>query len=234
MSLASSQPRRGALIAIEGIDGSGKGTQAALLRDALAARGLKTKLISFPRYQDTFFGARIGDFLNGRFGSLNEVHPFLAATLFAGDRLESRPLLIDALETHDVVVLDRYVASNIAHQAAKRTGDERRTLAQWILNLEFSVNNLPQPDLAILLDLPASTAQTLIAKKNARTYTDRAADLQEADADYLEEVSQVYLTLAGDAPGWNIVPVERDGALRSIDEISSEVLKHSLAAIDRR
>ena len=161
----------GALIAIEGIDGSGKGTQAGLMRDALVARGHKTALISFPRYQETFFGARIGDFLNGRFGSLDEVHPFLAATLFAGDRLESRPMLIDALETHDVVVLDRYVASNIAHQAAKRTGDERRTLTQWILDLEFSVNKLPRPDLSILLDLPASTAQTLIAKKNARAYT---------------------------------------------------------------
>ncbi|OAI51422.1 thymidylate kinase, partial [Planctomyces sp. SCGC AG-212-M04] len=198
MSTGGSGARRGALIAIEGIDGSGKGTQAGLLRDALAARGLKTTLISFPRYRETFFGARIGDFLNGRFGSLDEVHPFLAATLFAGDRLESRPMLIQALETHDVVVLDRYVASNIAHQAAKRTGDERRTLAQWILNLEFDVNQLPRPDLAILLDLPASTAQTLIAKKNARTYTDRAADLQEADAAYLEEVRQVYLALAAE------------------------------------
>jgi dTMP kinase len=231
MSMESSQPRRGALIAIEGIDGSGKGTQAALLRDALIARGLKTALISFPRYQETFFGARIGDFLNGRFGSLDEVHPFLAATLFAGDRLESRPMLMQALETHDVVVLDRYVASNIAHQAAKRGGDERRTLAQWILNLEFSVNQLPRPDLAILLDLPAQAAQTLIAKKNARTYTDRAADLQEADATYLENVRQVYLALAAEDPHWNIIEVDREKAIRSIDAISSEALQLALAAI---
>jgi dTMP kinase len=222
------------LIAIEGIDGSGKGTQAALLRDALAARGLMTALISFPRYQETFFGARIGDFLNGRFGSLDQVHPFLAATLFAGDRLESRPMLIEALETHDVVVLDRYVASNIAHQAAKRTDDERTTLAQWILNLEFLVNKLPRPDVSLLLDLPATTAQTLIAKKNARAYTDRAADLQEADAAYLENVRQVYLALANDDPGWSIIPVERQGALRAIGDVSSEVLQQTLAAIDRR
>lgn len=231
MSNVATQRRRGALIAIEGIDGSGKGTQAALLRDALTSRGLKTALISFPRYQETFFGARIGDFLNGRFGSLNEVHPFLAATLFAGDRLESRPMLIESLETHDVVVLDRYVASNIAHQAAKRRGDERRTLAQWILNLEFSVNKLPRPDLAILLDLPASTAQTLIAKKNARTYTDRAADLQEADAAYLEDVRQVYLALAAEDPHWNIIHVEHLGTLRSIDEVSTEVLTLVQSAI---
>src|SRR5262245_14747793 len=98
---------RGKLIAIEGIDGSGKGTQAARLVAGLQEKGLRVELISFPRYRDTFFGARIGDFLNGRFGGLAEVHPFLAATLFAGDRLESRQLLEDALGRNNVVVLDR-------------------------------------------------------------------------------------------------------------------------------
>ncbi len=226
MSGAATLPSsRGRLIAIEGIDGSGKGTQAALLRDALVGRGLKTALISFPRYRDTFFGARIGDFLNGRFGSLSEVHPFLAATLFAGDRLESRPMLLEAIATQDVVVLDRYVASNVAHQAAKREGDERRTLTEWIQNLEYDVNQLPQPDLAVLLDLPAATAQRLIARKNARSYTDRAVDLQEADAQYLEKVRKVYLDLAGNGDGWRVIEVERGGAIRPVNEIAAELLE---------
>ncbi len=231
MSQAETNPnRRGRLIAIEGIDGSGKGTQAARLRAALASRGLKVDLISFPRYSETFFGARIGDFLNGRFGSLADVHPFLAATLFAGDRMESRELLRQSLAANDVVVLDRYVASNIAHQAAKRDGAERRQLTQWILNLEFDVNQLPRPDVALLLDLPAATAQMLIARKNARSYTDRAADLQEADAAYLENVRRVYLDLASDAAGWRVIDVERQGRLRPIDEIAAEVLEHAVAA----
>lgn len=215
---------RGRLVAIEGIDGSGKGTQAARLREALAARGLKAALISFPRYQETFFGARIGDFLNGRFGSLEEVHPFLAATLFAGDRLESRAMLLGALAANDVVVLDRYVASNIAHQAAKRDGAERQGLTEWILKLEFEVNQLPKPDLAIVLDLPATRAQELIAKKNVRTYTDRAADLQEADGAYLENVRQVYLELARRDANWRVIAVEEQGRLRSIEEVAGEVL----------
>ncbi|QDT55368.1 Thymidylate kinase [Caulifigura coniformis] len=225
MSTTSSGDRRGVLIAIEGIDGSGKGTQAALLRDALNARGRKTALISFPRYQDTFFGARIGDFLNGRFGSLDQVHPFLAATLFAGDRMESRSMLLEALAAHDVVILDRYVASNIAHQAAKREGAERKELARWILSLEFDVNALPRPDRTLLLDLPAATAQTLIARKNARSYTDRVADLQEADAAYLENVRQVYLDLAAEEPRWSLVEVERNEELRAIDDIAAEIME---------
>jgi dTMP kinase len=215
---------RGKLIAIEGIDGSGKGTQAARLVAALQKRGRHVQLISFPRYRDTFFGARIGDFLNGRFGGLDEVHPFLAATLFAGDRLESRQLLEDGLARNDVVVLDRYVASNIAHQASKRVGAERQQLLEWIEKLEFEVNRLPKPDLVVLLDLPATEAQRLIARKAARSYTEKEADLQEADAVYLEEVRQVYLQLAARASGWSVISVVDESGIRMMDAITSDIL----------
>jgi dTMP kinase len=214
---------RGRLIAIEGIDGSGKGTQAARLVDALRAGGKRVELISFPRYRDTFFGERIGDFLNGRFGSLADVHPFLAAVLFAGDRLESRALLEECLRTNDVVILDRYVASNVAHQASKRTGIERSELIEWIERLEFEVNRLPRPDGVVLLDLPATEAQKLIARKAARSYTQKSADLQEADTTYLENVRQVYLQLASNGTTWSRIPVLKGGAFRSIDEIAADV-----------
>lgn len=213
---------RGRLIAIEGIDGSGKGTQAARLVGTLRDSGRRVALLSFPRYRDTFYGERIGDFLNGRFGGLADVHPFLAATLFAGDRLESRGLLEELLEQNDDVVLDRYVASNVAHQAAKRTGAERDQLVDWIERLEFGVNRLPRPDRVVLLDLPAAQAQILIARKAARSYTEKAADLQEADADYLDEVRKVYHRLAASSPDWSVIAVFREETLRSIDEIAHE------------
>ena len=72
------------LIAIEGIDGSGKGTQARRLVDQLASEDVTTALLSFPRYDDTRFGSLIGDYLNGRYGNLEQVHPMLASLLFAG------------------------------------------------------------------------------------------------------------------------------------------------------
>jgi len=217
--------QRGKLIAIEGIDGSGKGTQTARLVEALSRTGRRCTSLSFPRYSDTFFGARIGDFLNGRFGSLADVDPFLAAMLFAGDRFESKPVLDQALASHDVVILDRYVASNVAHQAGKRTGHEGRRLTEWIERLEFDVYGLPHPDGVLLLDLPARDAQNLIAKKSARNYTEKAADLQEADAVYLENVRQVYLDLASQNSTWRIISVLRDASLRSIDDIAAEVLQ---------
>ena len=116
------------LIAIEGIDGAGKGTQAGRLVNALRETGLRVDSLQFPRYSATTFGSAIGDFLNGRFGSLNDVHPQLAAVLYAGDRFESRELLLRMMEANDVVVLDRFVGSNLAHQSAKLDGAARTAL----------------------------------------------------------------------------------------------------------
>ncbi len=210
------------LVVIEGIDGSGKGTQSARLRDRLRARGLRAGLLSFPRYDATFFGQRIGDFLNGRFGQLNEVDPFLASLLYAGDRLESKAELTRLLATNDVLVLDRYVPSNIAHQAGKRTGEQRRELADWIEKIEYDLFGLPRPDLVVLLDIPTKDSQELIAKKEQRSYTTQAADIQEADTDYLSRVRSAYRELAAER-GWSIVSVVHQQAIRSMEDITAEI-----------
>jgi dTMP kinase len=213
----------GALIALEGIDGSGKGTQAALLLERLKRSGVRAELLSFPRYRQTSFGAQIGRFLNGEFGRLDEVHPLLAALLFAGDRFESRPLLLDALSHHDVVLCDRYVASNIAHQAAERKGDERRDLIEWIERLEHGIYSLPQARLTIWLDVSVPIARELIASKGRRSYTDQAADLHEADADYLQQVHDVYAELARTRPDWTRVECLAGGKLRAVEDIAEEI-----------
>jgi dTMP kinase len=213
------------LIAIEGIDGSGKGTQAARLCQRFLDSGTTVELLSFPRYSATRFGKVIGEFLNGRFGSLSEVHPLLASLLYAGDRFESQGVLRAALQAHDVVVLDRYVASNIAHQGAKLQGAEREELKAWVEAVEFEIFGLPKPDLTILLDLPAARAQELIAKKSARSYTEKKADLQEADGAYLAQVREVYRQLAVDQPHWKIVPCLEGETLRSIEDIGAEVFE---------
>jgi dTMP kinase len=213
------------LIVIEGIDGSGKGTQAALLSEGLQQSGTATTLFSFPRYEHTFFGKAIGEFLNGTFGTLDEVNPFLASLLYAGDRFESRSVLAKALETSEVVVLDRYVPSNIAHQGAKLDGESRHELIEQIRHVEFEIYSLPCPDLVLLLDLPADEAGRLIAKKQARSYTDKKADLQEADGGYLAKVRNVYQQLAADDPAWVTIECLRDKRLRSIEEISEEIFR---------
>ena len=213
----------GLLVAIEGIDGSGKGTQAARLLDSLREQGTRCQLFSFPRYKETQFGAKIGDFLNGRFGNLDQVNPFLVSLLFAGDRFESRQLLLDAIRVNDVVLCDRYVASNIAHQAAKVVGEERTELIQWIQYIEYQLYGLPQADCTLFLDVPVEHATKLIALKAQRTYTDRAADLQEADSGYLRKVHDVYKLLAAEGTGWTRVDCLEADRIKPVEEVAGDV-----------
>src|ERR1700732_4651830 len=110
--------QRGKLIALEGIDGSGKRTQLELLSRALDARGFATVRISFPRYE-SFFGKLVGRFLNGDFGSVNQVDPHLSAMLYAGDRFEAKDELESALAAGKIVLADRYIGSNLAHQSER-------------------------------------------------------------------------------------------------------------------
>tara|TARA_R110002124_G_scaffold61485_8_gene168467 strand:- start:3094 stop:3762 length:669 start_codon:yes stop_codon:yes gene_type:complete len=211
------------IIAIEGIDGSGKGTQAARLHARCQAEGIKTSLIGFPRYDQTLFGKSIGDFLNGRFGELDEVNPFLASLLYAGDRFESRSHILNTIETSDVVIFDRYIPSNVAHQGAKLSGVERSEFIEWIEQIEYAIYKMPRLNLAILLDLPADYAQKLIAEKQARSYTEKVADLQEADQTYLANVREVYLQLAEENQHWQKIQCLQKETLRSIEEISDEI-----------
>jgi dTMP kinase len=223
---------RTVLIAIEGIDGSGKGTQAKRLHQRMLDAGRTSELISFPRYSETHFGRTIGRFLNGEFGSLDQVDPHLAATLYAADRFESIEMLASLLETKDVVVADRYVASNVAHQGAKKTGDERTRLQEWILAIEHEVFRLPRAQMVVHLDLPAETAQMLIARKSKRDYTDQAADLQEADRDYLDSVRQAYLELSSREPDWSTISLLDSDRLKTIEEVGGEIWSVASALLD--
>ncbi|MEZ6067889.1 MAG: thymidylate kinase [Planctomycetaceae bacterium] len=211
------------LIAIEGIDGSGKGTQTARLAETLRREGRSVATLGFPRYAETFFGARIGEFLNGRFGSLAEVDPFLVSLLFAGDRFESKQRLLDAIAEHDVVLLDRYVASNIAHQSCKAAVESRGELREWIERIEYDIYGLPRADRVILLDIPAEVSRELVARKAPRDYTDQMADLQEADSVYQASVREVYRALAATDERWRTIDVTRDGELRTLDEVAADV-----------
>lgn len=223
------------LIAIEGIDGSGKGTQAKLLAESLRAIGKKVSLVSFPRYSGTFFGGIVGQFLNGSYGSLTEVHPMLSAVLYAADRFESKLFLWGEMENNDVVVCDRYVASNLAHQGAKIDDHSLRgKLLDEITKMEYEVFGLPKASLTILLDIPADVAQKNIAKKNQRAYTNKALDIHEADRDYLHLVRGLYLTLAGDRLDWSVnsaVLSEEDGQ-RPIEEIHAQIHSRVVAHLE--
>lgn len=207
------------LLAIEGGDGAGKGTAAANVADLLRAQGRTATVVSFPRYGETVGGLVLGDFLAGRLA--RDVTPQAAAVLYALDRFESRGALRLAMDTHEVVVLDRYVASNMAYQAAKVPAAEAQALMDWILQLERDQFGLPAADLTIYLDTPLEVARTLIARKHARLYTDRTYDEHEADGGLQARVRDHYAAMAAAGLGgrWEVV----GGAPRTPEDVASSI-----------
>jgi len=216
----------GMLIAIEGADGVGKNTACKGLREALAAAGRSATVIGFPRYGETVGGITIGRFLAGEMGV--PVRPRAAAVLYALDRFEWREAILEAQAQHDVVIFDRYIASNMAYQAARLDPGEARAMMEWILALETDQFALPRPALSIYLDTPWELARALILKKAQRSYTDRSFDEYEADVALQQRVRANYETIvaAGLLGPWRVVRASEGGAMRPPGAIVAEIAGH--------
>jgi dTMP kinase len=216
---------RGLLIAIEGIDGSGKHTQAKLLEHALIASGFSVYATGFPQY-DSWFGTMVGKFLNGEFGSLESVDPRFTALLYAGDRFEAKPQLEAALNKGKIVLVDRYIGSNLAHQVARATADKRAELMRWIEHLEYYIYGLPRENLILYLRVPPHQAQQLVAKKSERSYTSASHDILERNIHHLEEAGEMYDMLSRCRPWATIQCFDAStNSLRLPEEIAREVME---------
>ena len=210
------------LIAVEGIDGSGKGTQSSKLHQELQTVGASVALVQFPRYTETFFGHEIGLYLNGAFGELMSVDPKLGALLYAGDRFESIEHLRRLQASNDFVICDRYTPSNQAHHAAKLPKEKWIDFFSWVERLEYEVFRVPRPDLVVFLDTDSEAASKLISKKPQRSYTNRAADIHEIDTSYQSNVHAAYQALAG-AHEWERITCVEDGRVKSEEDIFSQI-----------
>ncbi|MBW6500113.1 MAG: dTMP kinase [Bacteroidales bacterium] len=225
------------LIVIEGIDGSGKSTQIKLLRDFLSAESYRCEYLHFPRTDTRFFGELIARFLRGEFGSLNEVDPYLVAMLYAGDRKDASMLISNWLKEGRYVLLDRYTYSNIAYQCAKIDEPaERERLRKWILALEFEHFRIPEPDLNIFLDVPASFTETNLSTArsgNDRSYLNGIRDIHEENLFFQLKVREVYLNAARTDSRLAVVDCsDSDGRIMPAGEIFRKITgiiyKHKL------
>ena len=230
-----SQRLMGVLIAIEGIDGAGKRTQADRLLARCREKGRTAGLLSFPRYGGTFTAETIADYLNGRYGSIEGIDSRLPAVLFAVDRLESRAVIRDHLETDDVLICDRYVPSNLAYQGARREPADRDGFFAWLAHLEYDLCGLPRPDVTVFLDIDPTSAAELVARKDARAYTTKAADLHESNHEFLIACRNAYAALrATDFVGaWIEVPcLNPDGTLRDPESIEAQIWSQVAPRLD--
>ena len=212
------------LLAIEGADGAGKATTSAVIVELLRKQGKRAEVVSFPRYAETAGGHVLGEYLGGRLP--RAVTPQAAAVLYALDRFESRDHLLDVSAANDVVVFDRYIASNMAYQGAQVAAAKTAALMEWIERLETRQFTLPAPDLSVYLDTPQDVARALIARKRRRSYTDDAYDAYEADAKLQARVRENYAAMAaaGLLGRWATVATTVEGVSRVPEEIAAEVV----------
>ncbi len=127
-------------LVVEGVDGSGKSTQIKLIMNHLEEQNIPYRYVHFPRTDSAIYGELIARFLRGDFGNLNTVDPYLVALLYAGDRMDAAQMIREWLNEGYLVLLDRYVYSNIAFQCAKiPEREQQEKLRNWILELEYSI-----------------------------------------------------------------------------------------------
>lgn len=218
-------------IVIEGLDGSGKSTQLKMLREYLKHRNVPFKYLHFPRLEEGVYGKLIARFLRGEMGANDKVDPYLVALMFAGDRTDASQLIRGWMDDGYLVIVDRYVYSNIAFQCAKLSSSkDREALREWILDFEFGYNELPKPEVNLYLNVPMEFTREQL--KNARDGDDRAylkgaRDIHEESLDFQEQVRQVYLSLAKHVKDLEIINcMDQEGRMLAPEAISDMIVKH--------
>ena len=185
---------------LEGLDGAGKSTQITKLRDMFRDKGVESEYLHFPRFDAPVYGELIARFLRGDLGSVESVNPYLVALLYAGDRADAAATIRQWLSDGKVVIVDRYVYSNIGYQCAKIADKvERNTLREWILHTEFEEFGIPKPDLSLFLDVPFAFTErklTEVREGEDRDYLQGGKDIHEASLDLQRRVREVYLESA--------------------------------------
>jgi dTMP kinase len=182
------------LIVIEGLDGAGKRTLSHGLQQAFAAAGCSVTTLAFPRYGQSITADVASEALHGGHGDLAD-SVYAMAVLFALDRGAARDDLSALCAGYDIVILDRYVASNAAYSAARLGQDAHGEMVSWVGELEYGRLGLPTPDRQLLLNVPVDLAAER-AHRRAGEEPGRARDAYERDAGLQRRTAEVYAGLA--------------------------------------
>lgn len=193
------------LIAIEGVDGAGKRTLTDGLRAAWQAAGKSVATLAFPRYGQSVTADVAAEALHGKHGDLAS-SVYAMAMLFALDRADARAEIETLRGAHDLVILDRYVASNAAYSAARLHQSADGEAVGWVRDIEFGRLSLPAPDWQIYLGVSAELADQR-ARHRASVDASRERDAYERDAGLQQRTGAVYAELAAASWGgrWLVV-----------------------------
>ena len=213
---------KGKLIVIEGLDGSGKGTQAAELVKSLEARGSTVRKVSFPDY-DSDSSALVKMYLSGQFGKdPGDVNAYAASTFFAVDRFASFKRDWGGFyEGGGIVVADRYTTSNAVHQCSKLPQEQWDAFLAWLFDFEYHLLGIPSPDLVVYLSVDPAVSQRLMTGRYQGDESKK--DIHEGNLAYLRH-SRLAAEYCSSRLGWKQIECCRGGQMRTVEAIQADIL----------
>ncbi len=211
------------IIAIEGIDGSGKTLQFQMLENKLTSLGKKCLCISFPIYEG-FFGKEIGTMLSGKNknSSADVVDAKSMALWYVVDRWKKFSEI--DYSSFDYILLNRYVLSNAVYQSIRYTDGSSDDFVKWVFKLEHEQFGLPKPDTYILLDVNEQISKENVIKKGFREYTGDQPDVYENSSNFLFLVRERYLQFSKEIDNIFVINCIREGKMENPDTIHSDII----------
>ena len=214
----------GKFIVIDGLDGSGKGTQTDILVERLKSEGKRVKTLSFPVYEsDSSLFVRM--YLDGKFGkNPSDTNAYAASMFFACDRYISYKTdwIRDIEDPDTYVIANRYTSANAVHQLSKLPAEDYDGFLEWLFDLEYGKMGLPAPDLVLYLCVPPEVSEALIKSRSSQT--GRETDIHENDKRHLSDSYKAALYSA-EKLGWKKIDCARGPALRTREDIHKEILR---------
>ena len=209
------------IIAIEGIDGSGKTLQSNLIAQWFKQQGKTVLEKSFPQYNE-FFGKQIGSFLSGERLRADEIDSKSMSLWYAMDRFNAFKDYIDG--QYDVMIINRYVMSNMVYQTIREIDIKNNDTDNfdWIMQLEHDILGLPVPNLYLVLDVRPDFAQKNVDKKEEREYVS-GRDVYEGQKDLLQRAREKYLTIANTLDYASIIQCMKNDSFLNQDEIFNKI-----------
>lgn len=228
---------KGKIIVIEGTDCSGKETQTKKIVKRLEQEGKKVFCMSFPQYDSPTGRIVGGPYLGKEYickGWFKEtapmVDPLVSICYYAADRRYHRDTILQHLEKGEIVFLDRYTTSNMAHQGSKyKDNEDKLKIFNKIMALEFDILELPKPDAVIFLYMPPESAQELRASRSEA----ETLDENESNLEHLKNAEETYLYMS-ELYGYEKINCVKENSIRSIDDIHEEIYEKICKLIETK
>ncbi|MBI2572416.1 hypothetical protein HYV86_01020 [Candidatus Woesearchaeota archaeon] len=218
--------KKGVFIVLDGLDGSGKGTQTKMLVERLQQEGHQVEMVDFPQY-GTWSAVPVEKYLRGELGSSQEITAQQASLFYALDRFSAKKRMQDALIQGKILIANRYVSASKGHQLGKLTTDQqRKEFLDWLNHTEYTILGIPKPTATLFLHMPPEIGQKLVEKKSPRAYLQgKSKDIHEEDIEHLRNAERGFLFAAqhDTQEKWNVIKCSKEEAVRSIDEIHQEI-----------